>query len=316
MTGPDRLRFGLLVPTLMDTEPCGMTRLAEAATIGDEYPFETLWVGDHLLFHTPILDSTVALSALATMTRRVKVGSNVLQLPLRRPLDVAKSYATISHLSGGRVILGVGVGGEFAPEWSGAGVETRLRGARCDEAIEFLHHYWNGEAAEGRFATSPGIPVMPGPVGGRVPIWVGGRSAPAIRRAARCDGSLNMWVSAERYTAIKDEILRLRADVGQDGDDFSFGLELLTCIDDDREVARQETRRALERFRLDPDATGRYTAFGKPEDIAEYVSAYVRAGVRHVSFYLPGFGWSEQARRLATEVLPLLGAAPTAPTAP
>lgn len=301
------LRFGLLVPTLMDTEPCGMARLAEAAVIGDEYPFETLWVGDHLLFHTPILDSTVAVSALAVMTRRVKVGTNVLQLPLRRPLDVAKSFATISHLSGGRVILGVGVGGEFEPEWRGAGVDTRQRGARCDEAIEFLRHYWRGDQAQGRFSTSPGLPVMPGPRGGRVPIWVGGRSAPAIRRAARCDGSLNMWVSTRRYAEIRDEILGLRAEAEEPGE-FTFGLELLTCIDDDREAARTETRAALARFGLDPDATERYTAFGKPEDVAEYVAAYVRAGVQHVSFYLPGFGWSEQARRLATEVLPLLGA--------
>jgi alkanesulfonate monooxygenase SsuD/methylene tetrahydromethanopterin reductase-like flavin-dependent oxidoreductase (luciferase family) len=121
-----------------------------------------------------------------------------------------------------------------------------------------------------------------------------------------------MWVSAERYAAIKDEILGLRAAAGRDGDAFSFGLELLACIDDDREAARRETRLALDRFGLDPDATERYCAFGKPEDIAEYASGYVRAGVRHVSFYLPGFGWSEQARRLATEVLPLLGAEPTA----
>lgn len=302
----DPLRFGLIVPTLMDTEPCGMTRLAEAATIGDEYPFETLWVGDHLLFHTPILDATVAVTTLAALTRRVKVGTNVLQLPLRRPLDVAKSFATISHLSGGRVVLGVGVGGEFEPEWAAAGVDPRERGARCDEAIEFLRHYWRGEEARGRFTVSPGLPVLPGPVGGRVPIWVGGRSAPAVRRAARCDGSLNMWVSARRYAEIRSEITSLREGRGLDTAGFTFGLELLTCIDDDHEVARRQTRLALTRFGLDPDATERYCAFGKPEDVAGYVAEYARAGVRHVSFYLPGFGWSEQARRLAEEVLPLL----------
>lgn len=302
MTDPDELRFGLLVPTLMDSEPCGMTRLREAATIGDEYPFEVLWVGDHLMFPTPILDSTVAISMLASMTRRVSVGTNVLQLPLRRPLDVAKSFATISHLTDGRVVLGVGVGGEYEPEWEAAGVNPRERGARCDEAIEALHWYWEGKQATGRFSANPGLAVTPPPVGGRVPIWVGGRSGPAIRRAARCDGTLNMWVSPERCAGIGEEIRELRGDLRG----FTLGLELLACIDDDWEVARDAARAALGRYGLDPDACEKYTAFGSPADVAAYVARYADAGVRHVSFFLPGFGWSEQARRLATEVLPLL----------
>jgi alkanesulfonate monooxygenase SsuD/methylene tetrahydromethanopterin reductase-like flavin-dependent oxidoreductase (luciferase family) len=296
------MRFGLLVPTLMYSEPCGMTRLWEAAALGDEYPFEVLWVGDHLLFPTPILDATVAVSALATMTRRVSVGTNVLQLPLRRPLDVAKSFATISHLTGGRVVLGVGVGGEFEPEWRAASVSPRERGARCDEAIEALHWYWEGKDMTGRFATSPGVAVTPGPVGGRVPIWVGGRSGPAIRRAARCDGTLNMWVSPTRCAQIRAEIEELRGDLRG----FTVGLELLACIHDDRNAAREAVRAALAGFDLDPDACEKYTAYGPPEEIAAQVAAYARAGVDHVSFYLPGFGWSEQACRLATEVLPLL----------
>src|SRR4051794_1550484 len=115
----------------MEFEPCGFERLAEAAMLGDEHGFETLWVGDHLLFSAPILDATVAVATLGALTKRVNVGTNVLQLPLRRPIDVAKAYSSLSFVTGGRVILGIGVGGHFEPEWMAAGVDRRQRGALC-----------------------------------------------------------------------------------------------------------------------------------------------------------------------------------------
>ncbi|MFF3467925.1 LLM class flavin-dependent oxidoreductase [Streptomyces sp. NPDC001984] len=305
MQTTDPVGFGLLVPTLMEFEPCGIDRLREAARIGDQSDFDVLWVGDHLLFDSPILESTVSLAVLGTMTEHVKVGTNVLQLPLRRPIDVAKTFATISHLTQGRLILGVGVGGHFPTEWEAAGIDTRERGARCDEAIDMLGWLWEGKAAQGKFGMSPGLAVSPPPVGGRVPIWVGGRVDAAIRRAARCDGSLNMWVSPRRCTEIRERVIELRPQ-GTEG--FTFGLELLAHVDNDVERARAHVRDCLSRLSLDPDAIEKYTAFGTPEMVAEKVSAYVDAGVQHISFYLPGVGWSEQAHRLAEEVLPLIRA--------
>ncbi|MBA0126791.1 LLM class flavin-dependent oxidoreductase [Haloechinothrix sp. YIM 98757] len=279
-----------------------MERLREAATLGDEYGFDVLWVGDHLLYPTPILDSAVSVALLGSMTERVNVGTNVLQLPLRRPIDVAKTYATISHLTGGRVILGIGVGGEYTPEWEAAGVDPRRRGKRCDEAIDALKWYWDGQRAEGEYATSPGVAVAPPPVGGHVPIWVGGRSGAAVRRAARCDGTLNMWVSPARCAAIRQEVIEARGGA----EDFTFGLELLTRIDDSKDLARRSIHQSLRKLDLDPEALEKYTAFGTPEDVVECVQEYVEAGVQHVSFYVPGPDWSDQARALATKVMPLL----------
>lgn len=305
MPAPTTVGFGLLVPTLMEFEPCGMDRLREAAEIGDGFDFDVLWVGDHLLFSSPILDSTAAVAILGALTTRVKVGTNVLQLPLRRPIDVAKSYATISHLTGGRVVLGVGVGGEFETEWHAAGVNPRERGARCDEAIDTLGWLWEGRTASGRFSSSPGLAIDPPPVGGRVPIWVGGRAEAAVRRAARCDGSLSMWVSPRRCSEIRAQISELRSG---DVEGFTFGLELLAHVDDDLARARHDVREAIRRLNLDPDKIEKYTAYGPPERVAEQVAQYVDAGIGHVSFYLPGEGWSEQAKRVASEVIPLVTA--------
>jgi alkanesulfonate monooxygenase SsuD/methylene tetrahydromethanopterin reductase-like flavin-dependent oxidoreductase (luciferase family) len=300
-----RVGFGLLVPTLMEFEPCGLDRLREAARLGDEHDFDVLWVGDHLMFSSPILDAMVSIGVLGAMTTRVSVGTNVLQLPLRRPVDVAKSFATISYLTGGRLILGIGVGGEFGPEWAAAGISPRERGARCDEAIDALGWYWSGIEANGKYASSPGLAINPPPAGGRVPIWVGGRSGAAIRRAARCDGSLNIWVSPQRCTQICEEVRSLRS---ERMDEFTFGLELLAHVDDNAERARRDTREAISRLHLDPDALEKYVAFGSPAVVAERVLEYLAAGVQHVSFYLPGTGWSEQVRRIAEEVVPLVRA--------
>jgi len=304
-TTVDAPRFGLLVPTLMEFEPCGLDQLREAARIGDQYGFEVLWVGDHLLFDSPILESTVSVAVLGTMTERVKVGTNVLQLPLRRPLDVAKSFATISHLTEGRLVLGIGVGGGYPLEWQAAGVDLAERGARCDDGLDMLGWLWEGTAARGRFDTSPGLAIDPPPAGGRGPVWVGGRADVAVRRAARCDGSLNIWVSPSRCAQIRARVLELRP---QGVEDFTFGLELLVHVDDDPDCAREHVRGCLTRLSLDPDRLEKYTVFGSPEQVAEGVSAYVDAGVQHVSFYLPGAGWSEQALRVAEEVLPLVRA--------
>jgi len=297
------VRFGLMIPTLMEFEPCGFDRLKEAAQLAEDHGFEALWVGDHLLFSAPILDATVAVAMLAALTERVRVGTNVLQLPLRRPVDVAKAHSTLSYLTGGRVILGVGVGGGFPPEWDAAGVDPTKRGALCDAAIDALGWYWEGTRHAGKYWHSPGVPMQPEPVGGRVPIWVGGRVDAAIRRAARCDGTLNMWVSPRRYHQIRERIVELRGDL----DGFTVGLELLACIDDDVDRARYRVREQLRRLHLDPDRLEKYTAYGPPERVAGQIAEYGSAGVDHVSVYLPTQTWSEAAWRLATEVMPMVG---------
>src|SRR4051794_37357112 len=261
------MRFGLLVPTLMEFGPCSMERLKVAADLGDNHGFETLWVPDHILFSAPILDVTTTVAILAALTDRVTIGTNVLQLPLRRPLDVAKAYSSLSFLTEGRVTLGIGVGGGFDQEWAAAGVDVRQRGALCDEAIEALHWYWGGEQRQGKHWVAPGVPMLPAPVHGRVPIWVGGRLDAAVRRAARCDGSLNMFVSPDRYRQIRERIVELRGDL----ESFTIGLEIMAFIDDDVDRARLAARDALRRLHLDPDSHEKYVLCGPPERIAERI---------------------------------------------
>jgi len=169
----------------------------------EQLGFDSVWSGEHLLYHGPTLDALIVLAAYAARTERLKVGSSVLLLPLRPPALVAKAAATLDVLSGGRLILGVGVGGEYPPEFEAVGIPLAERGARADEALAILKLLWSGDPAsfEGRFYRLPEVRLNPPPAQpGGPPIWVGGRSWAARRRAARLgDGWFPYLVDPEQY---------------------------------------------------------------------------------------------------------------------
>ena len=100
------------------------------AEMAEANGFDSLWVGDHIAFPVPIFDPFMLLSTAAAFSSRLVLGTSVYLLPLRHPVPVAKQVATLDHLSGGRVVFGVGVGGEFPGEYAACGVPVRERGAR------------------------------------------------------------------------------------------------------------------------------------------------------------------------------------------
>src|SRR6185437_16997257 len=159
-------------------------RIAEAAEAAG---FDSLWASDHIAFHHPLLDVTVALATFAAVTERIALGAGVLLLPLRAPALVAREFASLDYLSGGRVILGVGVGGEVPADFEAVGVPVRERGARTNASMRALRELFPRQAP---------APVQPG----GPPLWVGGRSEAALRRASELgDGWFPLWVSPERY---------------------------------------------------------------------------------------------------------------------
>lgn len=298
-----QLSVGLMTPTLDIVESCDMDRLRDAARIAESGNIDVLWVGDHLLWHVPILDVTVALGVLAAETKRVTLGTNVLQLPLRSPIYTAKSFATLSYLTGGRVLLGVGVGGEYEPEWRAAGVNVRERGRRANEALRMLRKLWAGEREVGAFYEAPGVPLEPRPVG-PIPIWVGGRSEAAYRRAASQDGYLGYMLTPDRFAEARQRVV----DAGELGPDFAFGIQFMTRIGDTRERALSEAVTSLSRtYNTDPRPFEKYVAAGTPQDVAAFIQSFVDRGLTHASFFLHGQEWPDQAERLTNEVLPLLG---------
>ena len=108
----------------------------ELAQTAEDLGYDSIWAGDHISYRNPILDVVVALSTFAAATERITIGAGVVLLPLRHPSVVAKEFSSLDYVSGGRVILGVGVGGEGEKDFEAVGVPVRERGARTNEAMQ------------------------------------------------------------------------------------------------------------------------------------------------------------------------------------
>src|ERR1700739_1794067 len=119
--------------------------LVELVQLVDRSGYDSLWVGDHISFAVPILDPLLQLAQAAVASRRLTLGTSVYLLPLRHPAPVAKQVSTLDHLTEGRLIFGVGVGGEFPREYEVCGVPHNERGARLTEGITLLRRFWSGE---------------------------------------------------------------------------------------------------------------------------------------------------------------------------
>ncbi len=213
------VRFGLTLPIFNQlSDPRVVADLAAAA---EDAGWDGVFVWDHVAYGprvSAIADPWVTLAAVAVATRRVLIGPMVTPLPRRRPIQVAREVTTLDHLSGGRVVLGVGIGGDHNHELSGTGEQTddRVRGAMLDEALEVLAAAWTGEPVhhQGEHYVLDGLTVGPPPVQRPgPPVWVAlrrGNRGP-LRRAARYDAMFPIEVeSPDRLAALVAEAQRLR----------------------------------------------------------------------------------------------------------
>jgi probable F420-dependent oxidoreductase len=305
---PRRVRFGIQVPHRPEL-------LGPVATRAEALGFDSVWIGDHVAFHNPTLDSLGALGYVAALTRRVRIGSCVYLLALRHPAIAAKQVASLDVLSGGRVVFGVGVGGEFPKEFEAAGVPHRERGARVDEGIAVCRALWGPSPAsfEGRFTRFADVALEPKPIQpGGPPIWIGGRSDAALRRAARLgDGWVSYLVTPERFRTSLEKIDAFAREARRPldpGGRFEPAHLLFTVVDDDPETARVAAARHLTRQYNQPfdELARKYCLLGPPAACLERLAQFEAAGVRTfvVHFTVPVERILEQLERFGTEVLP------------
>jgi probable F420-dependent oxidoreductase len=297
LTGP---RVGVLLPNFDVVGSGRPLPIVPAARLAEELGFSAAWVGDHLACPAPGLDAPSCLAAAAAVTERIRLGLSVMLLGLRAPAWAAKILATIDHLSSGRLVLGVGVGGEFPAEFEAAGVPVRQRGARLDDALHVIRDLLTGEPVtyEGRTitVTAPSLqPAMASPP----PIYVGGRGEAALKRAARHgDMWLPMWLTPERVAERAQVLAELAVREGRP----TPGIALLigVHIDDDRARARAEAELHIRgQYRMGLDKIEHWTLLDSVDGAVEQLEAYRQAGVDEFVFMPLGREPLTQYERLA-----------------
>ncbi len=274
--------------------PMGMPKPGWIYSVADrleERGFDAIAMGDHIVFTNPNMEALTMLAAFASRTTHLGLMTNVLLLPLRNPAVVAKIVSSIDYLSGGRVILGIGVGGESTKEFELCGVPLGQRGARTDEGLEILRKLWaEGSASHsGRFWQFEDVAMEPKPVqAGGPPIWIGGRSDKALQRAVRYgDGWMGYAVTPERYAASVEKIREFGAAEGRDMSNFRLGHALYICSSSKREEARDLAVRYMTKVYNQPSfeqLVDKYCLVGTPQECIKRIERYVEHGARFIVF--------------------------------
>jgi probable F420-dependent oxidoreductase len=262
----------------------------------EKLPIESVWQGGHVLPPTATGETITRLALMTAWTERVRVGTAVLVLPLYNPVLVAKQLADLDSRSGGRLSVGVGVGGEFADEFAAVGVPLQERGARTDEGIEILRRLWAGgpvthhgrhfafDDIELRSVKPPEREASAMQAGGP-PILVCGRKGAAMRRAARLGaGWMPYLVSPDAYARSVETIRSEAAAAERSLEGFEWALYLYCSIRRDADRARDDVAKFLgSAYGGKPqEMLDKIAPSGTPEQVAARLQQYVDAGARHI----------------------------------
>jgi alkanesulfonate monooxygenase SsuD/methylene tetrahydromethanopterin reductase-like flavin-dependent oxidoreductase (luciferase family) len=250
------------------------------ANVGDA-GIDYVCCGDHVSFFGGFgFDGLLQATALAMLHPTLPVHVGVYLLALRHPVLTARQLADFASLAPGRLVLGVGVGGEDRHEVSVCGVDPATRGRRMDECLAIVRRLLEGSAVSfhGEFFDLDDAVIAPAPAV-PIPIVVGGRSDAAIRRAGRLgDGWLGIWNSPARFAAATRLAAEEAAAAGRPSP-ARHAMQVWCGLADSRQAARACLAPAMEAFyQLPFEKFERYCPYGTAEDVAEFLTPYVDAG--------------------------------------
>jgi alkanesulfonate monooxygenase SsuD/methylene tetrahydromethanopterin reductase-like flavin-dependent oxidoreductase (luciferase family) len=275
------IRVGLF-PPVADPLADGADDHQKALECLTDAGVDHLCVGDHVSFVVGAgSDGLITATSLLATQATLPVYVAVYLLPLRHPVTVARQLSTIAQLHPGRLTLGVGIGGEDRHESEICGVDPATRGRRMDEHLHVLRDLATGASAtfDGEFVALRDAVVVPAP-SPPIPIVVGGRSSAAVTRAARFgDGWLGIWVSPRRYADVTADIARQATEVGRDPGRFEHGLNVWCGFGATAAKAREPLATRMQAFYGMPfEPFERYSPYGPPDQVAEFLQPYVDAG--------------------------------------
>ena len=263
-------QHGLPEPDLL----CKYAETAEAVGL------DSIWLSDHTVTRNPSLDITCLFAMIAARTRHVKMGPSVLTLPTRHPVQVAKTYATLDYISGGRMIMAVGSGGDLR-ELAACGVPIQERGARLDEGILILRKLWTESHVthHGRFYSFDDVTLEPKPHDGPLDIWIGGKSDAILKRTARLgDGWFPALTSPDEFKRDMAKLIAFGDQQGRKMNPREAGVLLFTYVTDDAERARRIMEPFVRALPLPPEEVAARFVVGSAAQCVEKIQRFVEAG--------------------------------------
>ena len=265
------MKFGICIPNNWGVED--VQSIFQVATRAEELGFDSVWVSEHVfnvsyifdrIGNKPYYDPLTILSYVAAITKRVRLGTSVLVLPYHNPIRLAKTAATLDVMSGGRLVLGVGVG-VIEQELQAMGSPFAERGAISNEAIAIMKELWTREdpSFHGKYHSFSGMKFAPKPrQKPHIPLLVGGISYAAIRRAVRMGNGWHASTLPPEELDQRVRYLRERAQAaGRDASEIPVSIRLDTGI---------------------PRSPGQYSLGRGPEEVLQNARAFEKLGVEEI----------------------------------
>ena len=302
MTIASKTRIGIASPHIFADGNVDMDLVRRYAVRAEALGYASLWTQERVTGTQTSLDPITFLSYLAGQTTRVRLGVSVFVLPRHNPVHLAKHLASLDQLSGGRLIVGVGLGGNAA-ELPMYGMSPERRVRRFIEHVEIMKALWTQSPASyaGDFYSFDGVSIAPQPVQKpHPPLWFGASAEPAVRRALRLGDGWTGAGSAGRE-AFSENLERVKgwlAEEGRDPASFPISKRVYLAIDDDEERARRRLKEWFAFYYGNAELAERVGVWGAAGRVQEQLAAWSEAGVSE--FILnPVFDMEEHLERLA-----------------
>lgn len=317
MNPANKVKLGVLLPTrgllLADANPRDANRVLEMAKMAESAGLDSVWVGDSLTAK-PRLEPLSTLAAVAAVTSNVRLGTAVLLAALRHPVLLAQTCATLDVISGGRLVIGAGVGGAFneaqVREWEAASVEARSRASRLEEIVCIVRALGSGTPLDypGKHFNLKQVQVLPPQVqSGGVPFllachWRAQREN-QFRRAARLgSGLVSISDLPDEYSKLVSHVRGLVEEEGRDPRSFEAAMYLTVNMEPDRAKAEAEATEFLTGYYGANIWGERWGPFGEASRVKDRISEYIEAGAETVIVRFAAFQPQRQLEAFLDQV--------------
>ena len=302
-----QLEWGIAIPQVFSDGPVDMGLVRQWSTRAEGLGYQSLWVQEGVLGDVAVLEPLSLLSYVSAVTDKVRLGTSVMVAPLRNPVQLAKILGSLDHISGGRLIVGIGLGGRME-DYLPFGISSDKRVRRFVEIMDVLKALWTEPEAQyqGHFWQLEGTTMEPKPVQKpHPPIWLGARHPSALKRAVRhTDGWMGAGASSTAQFVEGVGHLRMYLEeAGRDPASFAISKRVYVAIDNDERRAEARLKEWFGQRYKNADMASEVSVWGSTSQCTDKLAEIVEGGAEMVMLN-PVFDHMETLEALAQEVIP------------